>query len=111
MTDKTANFITQNFKLMVTIAAFLVGLYIQHRANTEKIEQLQREISRIDGRLDSQYSKLDEIKLDKSVFEATIKQFSQMSGDIRDIRLTLEDMMANGHYTPSRVRQTNRNNE
>jgi len=111
MADKTVNFITQNFKLMVTIATFLVGLYIQHRANTEKIEQLQREISRIDGRLDSQYSKLDEIKLDKSVFEATIKQFSQMSGDIRDIRLTLEDMMANGHYTPSRARQANRNNE
>lgn len=110
MAEKTVTFIAQNFKLIITITTFLVGLYIQHRANTEKIEQLQREISRIDGRLDSQYSKLDEIKLDKSVFEATIKQFSQMSGDIRDIRMTLEDMMTNGHYTPSH-RRTNRNNE
>ena len=110
MAERTVTFIAQNFKLIITITTFLVGLYIQHRANTEKIEQLQREISRIDGRLDSQYSKLDEIKLDKSVFEATIKQFSQMSGDIRDIRMTLEDMMTNGHYTPSH-RLTNRNNE
>ena len=76
-----------------------------------EIEQLRREISRIDGRLDSQYLKLDEIKLDKSVFEATVKQFSQMSNDIRDIRLTLEDMMANGHYSPNRSRHANRLND
>lgn len=111
MADKTVNFITQNFKLIVTIATFLIGLYIQHRANTMEIEQLRREISRIDGRLDSQYLKLDEIKLDKSVFEATVKQFSQMSNDIRDIRLTLEDMMANGHYSPNRSRHANRLND
>ena len=110
MADKTANFITQNMKLIVTVVTFLIGLYIQHRSNIIKIEQLQREILRIDGRIDSQYSRLDEIKLDKSVFEATIRQVSQMSGDIRDIRLTLEDMMANGHYAPNRVRQ-NRHNE
>lgn len=108
MADKTANFITQNFKLIVTIATFFVGLYIQHRANTMEIERLQREVARIDGRLDAQYSRLDNVKLDKSVFEATIQQFSTMSNDIRDIRITLEDMMANGHYNSNRVRQTNR---
>lgn len=105
MADKTANFITQNFKLIVTIATFLVGLYIQHQANTMKIERLQREIARIDGRLDAQYSRLDDVKLDKTVFEATIKQFSTMSNDIRDIRLTLEDMMANGYHNSNRARQ------
>jgi hypothetical protein len=105
MADKTANFITQNFKLIVTVATFLVGLYVQHKANTMEIERLQREIARIDGRLDAQYSKLDDVKLDKTVFEATIQQFSTMSNDIRDIRLTLEDMMANGHYSNNRARQ------
>lgn len=104
MVDKTANFITQNFKLIVTIATFLVGLYIQHQANTMEIDRLQREIARIDGRLDAQYSRLDDVKLDKTVFEATIQQFSTMSNDIRDIRLTLEDMMANGHYNSNRAR-------
>lgn len=105
MADKTANFISQNLKLIVTIAAFLVGLYIQHQANTMEIERLQREIARIDGRLDAQYSRLDDVKLDKTVFEATIQQFSTMSNDIRDIRLTLEDMMTNGHYNSNRARQ------
>lgn len=105
MADKTASFITQNFKLIVTITTFLVGLYIQHQANTMEIERLQREIARIDGRLDAQYSRLDDVKLDKTVFEATIQQFSTMSNDIRDIRLTLEDMMANGHYNSNRARQ------
>jgi hypothetical protein len=108
MADKTANFITQNLKLIVTIATFFVGLYVQHRANTMEIERLQREVARIDGRLDAQYSRLDNVKLDKSVFEATIQQFSTMSNDIRDIRMTLEDMMANGHYNSNHARQNNR---
>ena len=108
MADKTANFITQNLKLIVTIATFLVGLYIQHRANTMEIERLQREVARIDGRLDAQYSRLDNVKLDKSVFEATIQQFSTMSNDIRDIRMSLEDMMANDHYNSNHARQNNR---
>ena len=108
MADKTANFITQNLKLIVTIATFFVGLYVQHRANTMEIERLQREVARIDGRLDAQYSRLDNVKLDKSVFEATIQQFSTMSNDIRDIRMTLEDMMANGHYNSNHAGQNNR---
>ena len=102
MADKTATFITQNFKLIVTIATFCIGLYIQHQANTMKIERLQSEIARLDGRLDTQYQKLDAIKLDKSVFEATISQFQTMSNDIRDIRIALEDMMVGGQSGRSR---------
>lgn len=43
--------------------------------------------------MDQQYQKIDAIKLDKSVFEATVKQFSTMSDDIREIRNDLKEVL------------------
>lgn len=96
MQEKISKFIGENLKTVTMIVTFLIGLYIQNQSNTMQIEKMQREIARLDSRLDVQYSKLDVMKLDKSVFEATIRQFSTMSGDIRDIRITLETLMSNG---------------
>ncbi len=101
MPDKTAEFIAHNFKLIVTIMTFCIGLYIQHQANTAAIDRLQSEIARMNGRIDTQYQKLDAIKLDKSVFEATMVQIQTMSDDIREIRVAL----VGGEY-----RQTNKTN-
>lgn len=70
--------------------AFAVGLYMQHQANNMKIEQLQSQLVAINARLEQQYTKLDNVKLDKAVFEATMRQFSEMSTDIRSIREQLE---------------------
>ena len=95
MQEKIAKFISDNFKTVVMVVTFFVGIYIQHQTNTMQIQRMQKEIVRIDSRLDAQYSKLDAMKLDKSAFEATIRQFSTMSSDIRDIRITLESLMAN----------------
>lgn len=89
--DKVREFVAQNLKSIAIIFSFLIGLYMQYQSNISKIERLEQEISRIDGRLDTQYSKLDNMKLDKSVFEATIKQLSAMSEDIREIRRSLEE--------------------
>ncbi len=88
--DRTQEFITANFKNIIVVIGFLVGLYIQHQANTSKIETLQAEIARLDSKLEGQYGRLDNIKLDKSVFEATVKQLSLMAQDIREIRNNLE---------------------
>lgn len=96
MQEKISKFIGENLKTVTMIVTFLIGLYIQNQSNTMQIEKMQREIARLDSRLDAQYSKLDVMKLDKSVFEATIRQFSTMSNDIRDIRITLETIMSNG---------------
>ena len=89
--DKTQQFIMTHFKSIAICISFIIGLYLQHQSNTAKIEKLEQEIARIDGRLDAQYSKLDNMKLDKSVFEATVKQLSTMSEDIREIRHSLEN--------------------
>lgn len=88
--DRTQEFIAANFKNIIVAAGFLIGLYIQHQANTNKIEALQTEITRLDSKLEGQYGRLDNIKLDKSVFEATVKQLSLMAQDIREIRNNLE---------------------
>ncbi len=97
MTERTnsivGEFFINNARTIVTCVAFVGGLYLQHQANTMKIEQLEEEIVKANQRLDQQYSKLDNMKLDKAVFEATMRQFSEMSTDIRSIRERLENMM------------------
>lgn len=96
--NETANsvigeFLMNNIKTIITCIAFVGGMYLQHQANTMKIEQLEQQIAQANARLDQQYAKLDNVKLDKAVFEATIRQFSEMSTDIRQIRERLESMM------------------
>ena len=97
MTETTnsaiGEFMVSNIKTIVTCVAFIGGMYLQHQANSMKIEQLEQQIAQANIRLDQQYAKLDNVKLDKAVFEATIRQFSEMSTDIRQIRESLESMM------------------
>ena len=97
--DKTATFIAQNFKTLCTIFVFMIGFYIQHVANTTEINRLKQENARINEKLDEQYARLDNLKLDKAVFEATLRQFSEMSDDIREIRKGMEDMMKHNYHS------------
>lgn len=100
MDEKTnsviGDFLVHNIKTIVTCIAFVGGLYLQHQANAMKIDQLEDQIVQANTRLDQQYAKLDNVKLDKAVFEATMRQFSEMSTDIRQIRERLESVMDKG---------------
>lgn len=86
-------FFIDNAKMITGIFIFLVGLYVQHEMNTQRIDELEVQYKQIDSRMDQQYQKIDVIKLDKSVFEATVKQFSTMSDDIREIRNDLKEVL------------------
>lgn len=86
-------FFIDNAKMITGIFIFLVGLYVQHKMNTQRIDELEVQYKQIDSRMDQQYQKIDAIKLDKSVFEATVKQFSTMSDDIREIRNDLKEVL------------------
>jgi len=86
-------FFIDNAKIITGIFIFLVGLYVQHEMNTQRIDELEVQYKQIDSRMDQQYQKIDAIKLDKSVFEATVKQFSTMSDDIREIRNDLKEVL------------------
>lgn len=87
------DFIVQNAKTIFACIVFVCGLYIQYQASMMKIEQMERDIALLQDKVEDQYVKLDNMKLDKAVFEATMKQFSDMSADIRQIRDKLEDVL------------------
>lgn len=93
------SFVVNNTKSIIMCVTFAVGLYVQHQANNMKIEQLQSQLIAINAKLEQQYTKLDNVKLDKAVFEATMRQFSEMSTDIRSIREQLEDNLRSGNMT------------
>lgn len=95
--DKTATFIAQNFKTIASYVGFVLAFYVQYQVNMIRVTQLENEIVKMHAQLDTQYQKLDAIKLDKSVFEATTKQWASMSQDIREIRNTLEDVLKEEH--------------
>ena len=88
-----SDFITNNIKTIVACICFVVTLYIQHQQNIAKIEQLENQLALTNAKLEAQYVKLDDMKLDKAVFEATMKQFTEMSVDIRQIRDRMEDIL------------------
>ena len=88
-----SDFITNNIKTIVACICFVVTLYIQHQQNIAKIEQLENQLALTNAKLEAQYIKLDDMKLDKAVFEATMKQFTEMSVDIRQIRDRMEDIL------------------
>ncbi|TGX80523.1 hypothetical protein E5358_12770 [Palleniella muris] len=95
--DRTAIFIAQNFKTIVSCIGVVLAFYIQYQINMVRVTQLENELVKMHAQLDSQYQKLDAIKLDKSVFEATTKQWASMSQDIREIRTTLEGILQSEH--------------
>lgn len=87
------DFIVNNVKSIMTVIIFICGLYFQYQASMMKIERMESEIAQIKVQIEDQYVKLDNMKLDKAVFEATMRQFSDMSTDIREIRERLEDIL------------------
>ena len=97
-----SEFITNNFKTIIACICFVVTLYAQHQQNMAKIGQLENQLALTNAKLEAQYIKLDDMKLDKAVFEATIKQFTEMSKDIREIRDRMEDIL--GDYQSKRIK-------
>ena len=46
-------------------------------------------------KLDDQYKKIDAIKLDKTVFEATMTQFTSMRDDLKEVRSDVKELLKN----------------
>lgn len=87
------DFVVRYFKTIVTCIVFLFGFYFQYQMSMMKIDRMEEEIAQIQVQMDAHFVKLDNMKLDKVVFEATMRQFSEMSADIRQIRDRLEDVL------------------
>ena len=44
-------------------------------------------------KIEDQYEKIDAIKLDKAVFEATMAQFTSMRSDLREMRNDIKELL------------------
>ena len=91
--ESVYTFVNNNIKMVSAIAVFGVGMYVQHEVNNRRIADLEQRCELLDRKLDAQYKKIDEIKLDKNVFEYTVKQIADMSTDIREIRADLKEVL------------------
>lgn len=58
-----------------------------------KLQELDHKYSTLEIKIDDQYKKIDAIKLDKSVFEATMMQVTAMRDDIKEIRSDIKSIL------------------
>lgn len=86
-------FISDNIKSLTIVASFLISMYIQHLNNTTRIDALADRCDRIELRLEDQYQKIDAIKVDKTVFEATMQQFTSMQDDLKEMRRDIKEIL------------------
>ncbi len=94
-TDKIKTFVKDNFKIIVTIAAFLVTMYVQHLTNTTRISRLEEQSAALELALKDQYDRIDAIKLDKAVYEAGLAQFASIQTDLREMRYDIKELLKN----------------
>lgn len=87
------NLIMNNLRLVITIICFLITLYIQHIENMNKLQELDHKYNTLEIKIDDQYKKIDAIKLDKSVFEATMIQMTAIRDDIKEIRNDIKSIL------------------
>ena len=86
-------FVINNFKTLTIVFSFIVTMYVQHLSNIEKINELTVRCSALEIKIEDQYEKIDAIKLDKAVFEATMTQFTSMRSDLKEMRTDIKELL------------------
>lgn len=86
-------FVINNFKTLTIVLSFIVTMYVQHITNIEKINELTIRCSALEIKIEDQYEKIDAIKLDKAVFEATMTQFTSMRSDLKEMRTDIKELL------------------
>ena len=85
--EQLKEFVLKHFKVITVVLTFVLTMYIQHLNNTRQIEELITRCEVLDTKIKDQYERIDAIKLDKAVFEATITQFASIQNDLHEIRV------------------------
>lgn len=86
-------FVLSNFKSLIMIVSFVVTMYVQHVNNTNQISELKTKCAGLEIKIQDQYERIDAIKLDKAVFEATMTQFTSIQSDIREMRSDIKELL------------------
>lgn len=91
------DFVLNNFKTLTVIISFIVTMYVQHMGNISRIADLTNRCTSLEIKINDQYEKIDAIKLDKTVFEATMAQFISMRADLKEMREDIKELLKE-HY-------------
>lgn len=75
--------------------SFIVTMYVQHVNNTTRVNELMARCDNLEHKIEDQYKRIDAIKLDKTVFEATMTQFSSIQSDLREMRADIKELLKN----------------
>lgn len=87
------DFVLNNFKTLTVIISFIVTMYVQHMGNISRIADLTNRCTSLEIKINDQYEKIDAIKLDKTVFEATMAQFISMRADLKEMREDIKELL------------------
>lgn len=87
------DFVLNNFKTLTVITSFIVTMYVQHMGNISRIADLTNRCTSLEIKINDQYEKIDAIKLDKTVFEATMAQFISMRADLKEMREDIKELL------------------
>ncbi len=88
-------FVLNNFKMLIIIVSFIITIYVQHIANVNQIAELSTKCATLELKIQDQYEKIDAIKLDKTVFEANMAQFTSIQADLREMREDIKELLKN----------------
>lgn len=87
------DFLTNNIRSLIVIVSFIVTMYVQHINNTTRIQELTSKCKALELKIADQYDRIDAIKLDKAVFEATMTQFVSIQTDLREMRADIKELL------------------
>jgi hypothetical protein len=90
--EQLKEFVMKYFKIIVVVLSFSLTLYIQHVNNTAQIAELETNIG-LEVEIKNQYDRINAMKLDKSVFEATMMQLNTVQNDLHEIRADIRELL------------------
>lgn len=93
--DQVKEFVSNNLRVIIMVISFATTIYVQHITNTSQIAALNEKCSALEVKITDQYEKIDAIKLDKAVFEATMTQFVSIQTDLREMRADIKELLKN----------------
>lgn len=91
--EQVKEFVLKNFKTITVVLSFVLTMYVQHLNNTREVEELNKKCVILEEKIEDQYERIDAIKLDKAVFEATMTQFVSIQTDLREMRADIKELL------------------
>ena len=87
------DFFADNYRSLLVIFSFIITFYVQHITITSRIAELTERCATLEVKIEDQYDKINAIKLDKAVFEATMTQFVSIQTDLREMRGDIKELL------------------